>query len=139
MNDRRQATRLVLVSLIFILIGEGFLLRVLYTERPYFHPDEYISMFAAKIVAERGVPILPSGLWYDQEVIFSYLGALFIYLMGVSHLAVRWVSVLFGALSIPMAYVTTRRLLSSPFAGVTAAALLAVAPVAVLWGSRARR
>jgi hypothetical protein len=140
MNSRRKrATRLVFVGAIFALIGVGFLLRVLYTQRPYFHPDEYISMVVAKIVAERGVPILPSGLWYDQEVIFSYLGALFIRLMGASHLAVRWVSVLFGVLSIPMAYVAARRLLSSPLAGVIAATFMAVAPEAVVWGGRARR
>ena len=136
---RKQAARLAFVGVIFALIGAGFLLRVLYTQRPYFHPDEYISIVVAKMVAERGAPILPSGIWYDHEFIFSYLGGLSIRLLGVSHLAVRWVSVFFGTLSIPMAYVTTRRLLSSPFAGVAAAALIAVAPEAVLWGGRARR
>jgi 4-amino-4-deoxy-L-arabinose transferase-like glycosyltransferase len=140
MNDRRtQATRLVLVGIVFGLIGLGLLLRVLYTERPFFHPDEYVSMVVAKMVAERGAPILPSGLWYDHEFIFSYLGGLFIRLLGVNYLAVRWVSVFFGVLSIPMAYITAHRLLSSRLAGVTAAALMAVAPEAVLWGGRARR
>jgi uncharacterized membrane protein len=138
-SRRKQAARLVFVGVIFALIGVGFLLRVLYTKRPFFHPDEYVSMVVAKMVAERGAPILPSGLWYDHEFIFSYLGGLFMRLLGVNYLAVRWVSVFFGALSIPMAYVTARRLLSSRLAGVTAAALMAVAPEAVVWGGRARR
>jgi uncharacterized membrane protein len=140
MNSRRkQAARLVFVGVIFALIGLGFLLRVLYTKRPFFHPDEYVSMVVAKMVAEHGTPILPSGLWYDHEFIFSYLGGLFMRLLGVNYLAVRWVSVFFGVLSIPMAFITARRLLSSRLAGVAAAALMAVAPEAVVWGGRARR
>ncbi len=140
MNERRTpATRLVLVGIVLALIGLGFLLRVLFAERPFFHPDEYVSMVVAKMVAERGAPILPSGIWYDHEFIFSYLGGLFMRLLGVNYWAVRWVSVFFGVLSISMAYITARRILSSRFAGVTAAALMAVAPEAVAWGGRARR
>lgn len=130
---------IVVIGILLILIWAGFWFRLLYVQRPYFHPDEYVSMLTARMVAERGVPILPSGLWYDPEITFSYFSGLLVWLLGESHFAVRWASVFFGTLSIPMAYITARRILSSSFAGLAAATLLALAPEAVLWGGRTRR
>ena len=137
--ERKQARRIAIVGAMLALIWIGLWFRLLYIERPYFHPDEFISMVIAKTVAEHGVPVLPSGLWYDPEIAFSYFSGLFVWLLGASSFAVRWAGVFFGVLSIPMAYVTARRILSSPSAGIAAATFLAVAPEAVLWGGRARR
>jgi hypothetical protein len=53
----------VVVGILLILIWAGFWFRLQYVERPYFHPDEYVSMLTAKMVAEHGAPTLPSGLW----------------------------------------------------------------------------
>lgn len=133
------ASQILVIGILLVIILAGFRFRLLYAERPYFHPDEYVSMLAAKMVAERGAPILPSGLWYDPEITFSYFGGFWVWLLGASSFAVRWASVFFGVLSIALAYATTARIFSSSFAGVTAAALLAFAPEAVLWGARARR
>jgi 4-amino-4-deoxy-L-arabinose transferase-like glycosyltransferase len=133
------ASQMLVIGILLVIILAGFRLRLLYAERPYFHPDEYVSMLAAKMVAERGAPILPSGLWYDPEIPFSYFSGFWVWLLGASNFTARWASVFFGILSIPMAYTTTRRIFSSSFAGVTGAALVAFAPEAVLWGARARR
>jgi 4-amino-4-deoxy-L-arabinose transferase-like glycosyltransferase len=138
-NRWKQAKQILLIGAVLALIWVGFWLRLLYVERPYYHPDEYVSMLAAQAVAEHGVPVLPSGLFYDPEIAFSYFSGLFVRLLGASLSTVRWASLFFGVLSIPMAYVTARRIFSSPLAGVAAATFLAAAPDAVLWSGRARR
>jgi 4-amino-4-deoxy-L-arabinose transferase-like glycosyltransferase len=138
-NRWKPARQIILIGAVLALIWVGLWLRLLYVERPYLHVDEYLSVVVAQAVAEHGVPVLPSGLFYDPEIAFSYFSGLFVYLLGASPFVVRWASLFFGILSIPMAYVTARRIFSSPLAGVAAAAFLAAAPDAVLWGGRARR
>jgi hypothetical protein len=41
------------------------------------HPfvDEFTSVLAARAILERGLPILPSGLFYEHGVLFTYLDA----------------------------------------------------------------
>jgi 4-amino-4-deoxy-L-arabinose transferase-like glycosyltransferase len=116
----------------------AFALRLSYLTRFVFDVDEFITMLAATIIARRGLPILPSGLFYDNGLLFSYLDALFVGVSGFSEAMARWPSVLLGTLAIPLAYRTARELFDSPWAGLVAALILALDPESILAGGRAR-
>jgi hypothetical protein len=83
------------------------------------------------------VPVLPSGLFYEHGLLFSYAAATASALFGFSRETVRATSLLFGLLTIGLTWHVGRRWFS-PGAGWLAATLLAAAPAAVLWGGRAR-
>jgi hypothetical protein len=89
------------------------------------------------MILEKGVPVLPSGLFYEHGLLFSYAGAVTSALLGFSREVVRATSLLFGLLTIWLTWYVGRRWFSAG-AGLLAATLLAVAPAAVLWGGRAR-
>jgi 4-amino-4-deoxy-L-arabinose transferase-like glycosyltransferase len=124
------------VALLLTLLA--FALRLSYLTRFVFHVDEFITMLAATIVARRGLPILPSGLFYDHGLLFSYLAAFFIRLLGFGEAIARWPSLLVSVLAIPLIYRAARDFFGSPIAGLVAALLLALDQEAILAGGRAR-
>lgn len=70
----------------------------------------------------------------------DYIGALntyttlpFIYSLGPTPTALRWPSILFGAVTLWLTYALTRYLTHQPWAGVAAAFLLAVDPTFIFW------
>jgi hypothetical protein len=101
------------------------------------NPDEFVTLLAVKMILQKGVPLLPSGLFYEHGLLFSYAGAAASLLFGFSREVVRATSLLFGLLTLLLTWHVGRRWFSSG-AGLLAATLLAVAPTAVLWGGRAR-
>jgi hypothetical protein len=103
-----------------------------------YHIDEFISMLAAVMVAQKGLPILPSGLLYDLGLTVSYLSGALISLVGFNELVIRWPSCLASALTIPLCYAIGRRLFSSRLAGLVAATIVTLDTNAVLWGGRMR-
>lgn len=123
---------------LFIILG-GFFIRLQYLIFVEFHPDEYISMLAARAVSEHGIPLMPSGLVYNSELVFSYFSGLMMRLMDTHELSGRWAGMFFGVLLLPVAYVTAKRMFSSSYAGLAAVTLFAFAPDVVLWGARSRR
>jgi hypothetical protein len=118
--------------------------------------DEWATMLVAQGIWERGLPILPSGSFYGHGMLFSYLDALFLGLLGWTPLVAQLPSLIAGLLTIPLAYWVGRGLFASPqeatpdngrqpakawrgeAVGLLAAALLALDPVSVLWAGRAR-
>lgn len=119
------------------LILVALALRLLYLGRISLYIDEFTTMWAAKRILEHGLPWTPAGVLYLRGVLFSYLDALFIYLLGFSEGAARLPSVLAGVLSVALIYLLGRRLFS-PAVGLVAAALLTFAPEAIVWSGRAR-
>lgn len=109
--------------------------RYLVHVQPY--PDEFVTLLAVRAILERGLPILPSGLFYEHGLLFSYLGAAGGVLAGFSRETVRAASLLASLASILLVWHWGRRHLSTS-TGLLAAAVLAFAPDAVLWGGRAR-
>ncbi|MGQ9502850.1 MAG: glycosyltransferase family 39 protein [Anaerolineae bacterium] len=103
--------------------------------QPY--PDEFVTLLAVRTILERGLPILPSGLFYEHGLFFSYLGAAASALAGFSREAVRAASVLASLVSVLLAWYWGRRHLGT-LTGLMAAAVLACAPDSILWGGRAR-
>jgi hypothetical protein len=83
--------------------------------------------------------MLPSGLFYEHGLLFSYLDAPFVALASEKILfaVARVPSLLIGTATVPLLYWIGRRWLSAR-AGLVAAALLAFSPEGVVWGGRAR-
>ncbi len=124
--------------LLFSLILLGFFARATFWQAEIFHVDEFITLLATVQVAETGLPILPSGLFYDHGLLFTYLAAAFVRLTDFSEEIARWPSVLLSTATIAAYYVAARRLFDSPLAGVLAAAISATDQLSIVWGGRAR-
>jgi hypothetical protein len=135
----RAQSRLLITGLVLAFSLGGFWLRLLYAFNYEFHPDEYISLLAARSIVERGIPVLPSGLLYNAELTFSYLSALFMWLLGPIELSGRLAALFFSVLAIPIAYIVGRRIFSSTFVGIAVSTIFTFTPYLVLWGARARR
>ena len=129
-----------LAPMFLILIGVLLLAawlrwRYLVNVQPY--PDEFVTLLAVKMILQKGVPVLPSGLFYEHGLLFSYAGAAASALLGYDREVVRATSLAFSLLTVALTWHVGRRWYSAG-TGLLAAALLAVAPAAVLWGGRAR-
>jgi 4-amino-4-deoxy-L-arabinose transferase-like glycosyltransferase len=122
---------LSLVIVAFILRFEHLLARV-------FHIDEYISMLAAQMTAQKGAPILPSGLLYDHGLLISYLTAPFLRLLGFSEEIARWPSVLVGVVTVASFYLVATKLFKSQAAGLFALTFATFDTAMIVWSGRMR-
>ena len=133
--SRHSATILLLVGGLILL---RFAVGMIKLPTLYFQTDEWVSILAATMVVRKGAPILPSGVLYEHGLLFSYIEALVFALGGFHELMARWPSVLFDALTIPLAYRVGREIFRSPRAGVLAAVTVVINPFVLEWGWRAR-
>jgi hypothetical protein len=124
--------------LLYLLVFIGFWLRLSLLLGSVYHTDEFITMFAANIVAERGLPILPSGLFYDHGLLVSFLSGALIAIVGFTEQIARWPMLLISVFTIAAYYVTARRLFDSRSAGLLAATLATFDAASIIWGTRAR-
>lgn len=137
MNDTtfpKQPVWLWLIPLLLI----GFWLRLLFLIGNVYYGDEFISMLAAKMVAEQGWPLLPSGLFYDHGLLYSLISGVFIALLGFSEQVARWPVLWVGVLTIAVYYAVGRRLFASPLTGIIAAILITFDTNMMKWGVWAR-
>jgi hypothetical protein len=119
----------------------GVLVRVIAALTLSPHVDEPSSVLAAHVVADRGLPILPSGMPYFQGYTLSWLLAPFVWLgLGeIEHLTLlRMVPVLTGAATIYLGYRLAWSATGSAAAAAVTAMLIAIAPVSVQWSAHAR-
>jgi len=129
--------RAFIIILLGALLLAAFALRLLYLSRISLYVDEFITIWAAKLILQHGLPLTPAGVLYLRGFLFSYLDALFIALFGFSEGIARLPSLLLGVVTVASIYLAGRRLFS-PSVGLIAVALLALAPDAIIWGGRAR-
>lgn len=127
-------------------VAAGFGLRLAYLldSHPFF--DEYTTILAARMILLRGIPVLPSGLFYEHGLLFTYLAVPFVGLAGWLggvvgdgglFLLARLPSLLIGVVSLALLYRIGERWFSRR-AGLVAAVLLALSPEGIVWGGRAR-
>lgn len=109
-----------------------------YIQAGVFQIDEFISMLAIKMILEKGQPVLPSGLYYDHGLAFSYIAAAFSQIAGYNLLAVRWWSLIASVLGIGLSYILAWRLYESHGWGLVTALGLALQDNAIQWGGRSR-
>jgi 4-amino-4-deoxy-L-arabinose transferase-like glycosyltransferase len=148
MSERDRASRWGAVALLLAITGLGLWFRWAYVRDVSFFVDEYLQVRAATRILARGVPLLPSGNFYSHGLLLSYLVAGVIGLGGEQPWLMRLPVLLLSTAAIPLTFwlggQLSRR--SSPdrstggahAAGLIAAALLAFAPEAILWGGRVR-
>ncbi|RME49282.1 MAG: hypothetical protein D6796_05140, partial [Caldilineae bacterium] len=130
------APRITHYTLYALLLGVAFALRwqFLRTTNPY--PDEFVTLLAMDMIRQKGVPVLPSGLFYEHGLLYSYLAAMASFL-GDPLLWGRMVSLVFGLATVALTWLAGRRWFS-PATGLLAATGLALAPAAVQWSGRVR-
>src|SRR3989344_3860039 len=136
MNFKIIAKNKWLIGILVLIVIYGLVLKVygLGTHTLWF--DETISSLAATNIAEKGIPLFDSGLFYSRALIFHYLQGLFILLFGASDSIVRIVSVLFGLATILLAFFIGKEFNKS--AGVIAALLTCVLFFEILYSRQAR-
>lgn len=124
----------VIIILILILIL-GFTLRIYGLGVPSLWVDESISSIAAQKIAEKGVPIFDSGLFYGRALIFHYLLAP---LTSIFHndFGIRLISVFFGLGTIILAFYIGNSY--NKQAGLIAALFTAVLFLEVAYSRQAR-
>ena len=117
----------------------AFGLRLAYTLTSHPFIDEFTSVLAAQTILRQGLPILPSGLFYEHGLLFSYLAAPFVALAGQppEFFLARLPSIFLGTLLIPLVYRVGQGWFS-PLVGIMAALLLTVSPESIVWAGRAR-
>lgn len=128
---------LFIAGLLLALVAIALTLRLSYARSANPYIDEYTTFWMAQRTIEYGAPFFPTGALYNHGLLFTYLEALLISAFGFSELVARLPSVVIGVASIPLLYWVGNKMVS-PWAGVIAAALLALDPQAIIWGGRAR-
>jgi len=149
------------IAVLFITLA-GFALRLRYltTTHPFF--DEYTTVLAARQILRQGLPILPSGLFYEHGLLSTYLIAPFTALFINAPLAhwqpahwglmlPRWPGLLISTATIPLVYAAALTIYNLRFTiydlhpskivnsiAVLAAGLFALSPEGMVWGGRAR-
>ena len=121
-----------------LLILIGFWIRFSFALGGIYHIDEFITMLAAEMIAERGLPILPSGLFYDHGLLFSYFSGAFVALLDFKEEIARWPTVMTGVFTIAAYYAIARRLFGSHTTGLLAATLVTLDGLSIVWAGRAR-
>lgn len=131
-----QSKRVILFLAVVALLILGLWLRLRFVHTVQLYPDEFVTLLAVQMVGQKGVPVMPSSLFYDHGLLFSYVGRLAAW-FGSARLTVRYASLLFGMLTLGLTFWLGRRWFS-PAVGLIALTGLAIAPAAIEWSSRAR-
>lgn len=126
----------MIYSALAAILAIGIWLRWRFIHTVHLYPDEFVSLLAIDMIKQSGLPVMPSGLFYEHGLLFSYLGSLASYL-GSSHGTIRYVSLFCGGLTLGLTYWIGERWFSSAV-GLMATAGLAVAPAAIHWSGRVR-
>ncbi len=124
--------RAVLVGLLAV----GLFVRLRYAREISLFVDEFTTMWAAKRILQLGVPLMPSGVLYTRGLLASYVEAAFLAVRYDPFVA-RLPSIILGLATILVVYHVGRRQFG-PRVGLVAAALMTLAPEAIVWGGRAR-
>ncbi len=137
-DRRRRALRSAApLAAVLIPLLLGFALRFRYAVQAEPFVDEPTTLLVAQAVARSGIPTLPSGLFYGNDLPFSYLTGGLVALLGDHLVVLRLFSVAASVVTIGLVYLAGKRLWSA-WAGLWAGLLLALDPAAILWGGRAR-
>jgi len=123
-----------LIVLALLTLGLSLRLQLIHAVQLY--PDEFATLLAIQMIGESGLPILPSGLFYEHGLLFSYLGYL-ASLFGELRWAGRYASLLCGMITIGLTFYIGQRY-SSPSTALIATTALTIAPTAIHWSGRAR-
>ena len=132
-KDRKVTVEHILLLGILLF---GLYLRLYDLGKAPFWVDESISSLAGKNILLKGIPLFDSGFIYSSALLFHYIQALSFFLFGLNDFAARLPSVLFGMLTILLAYLIGKEY--SKYGGLMAAALTAIFFLEVSFSREAR-
>lgn len=135
LNKRQTSSVQLMLVMSLIVVALGLRLSYALLTNPYV--DEFASVWAGKLILQQGIPVTPAGVLYNRGLLFSYLEAVSIGLLGLTKFATRLPSIFVGVVGVGVTYHMGKRLFSGPV-GLLAAALLALSPDAIMWAGRAR-
>jgi len=135
-NTKSRALLLMLISLLLVV---GFIFRVYGLSDNYsFWSDEVHVAIFARAILQRGKPILENG--YSTGIyqpLQYWLSAISASIFGLTELALRLPSVIFGVLTIPAVYLLGKELFDKK-TGLLAAATTTFLAIEILWSRQAR-
>jgi 4-amino-4-deoxy-L-arabinose transferase-like glycosyltransferase len=134
---KRGGERRLVTLVLLVLIVVAAAVRWLYVQRISLFFDEFTTLWAARTVLERGLPLFPPGNFYTHGFLFTYLEAPFLWLFGLEEPLLRLPSLLVGVGTVLAVFFIGRKLFSEG-AGLIAAAAMAMDPEAIAWGGRVR-
>jgi len=120
---------------LFIILAFAFFLRVYALGSAPFWIDESISTLVSQKIIEHGVPVMDSGMFYGGQIIFQYIQAFFL-LFGSSEFNARIISVIFGLLTVLLAYFIGREY--SKYGGLLSALFMSVFYLEIFFSRQAR-
>ena len=127
--------------LVGMVLGLGFVIRLIASIRLSPHVDEASSVLAAHATAAHGWPVLPSGTVYFQGATLSWILTPLVWIGWgeLNHLvAMRFVTVLAGTLTIWLCYRLCLAASGDSRVGLVMASLVAIDPVSVQWSGHVR-
>ncbi|MFA4960415.1 MAG: glycosyltransferase family 39 protein [Candidatus Pacearchaeota archaeon] len=122
----------LILTIIFIF---AFFLRTYALGTPPLWIDESISAVASLNILEKGLPIFDSNLLYDRGYFFHYSQSFFL-LFGQTDFFLRFVSVIFGMLTILLAYLIGKEY--SKYGGIISALCMSIFYLEVFYSRQAR-
>ncbi|MDM8519330.1 glycosyltransferase family 39 protein [Anaerolineales bacterium HSG6] len=128
--------KIITTVIIAILLTIATWLRLTFIHTVQLYPDEFATLLAVTMIAKKGLPIMPSGLFYEHGLLFSYLGYLSS-LAGEARWVVRYASLACGLATLGLTTYLGRRYIS-PTTGLVALAGLTISPSMIHWSGRAR-
>lgn len=125
------------VILLVAITVFGFVLRIYDLGYQSLWYDEGYTINAALAMLDRGLPILPSGHFYWRGLLNTSLTASSMGIFGITEVAARLPSVLFGTLTIPLSFFFAKRL-GGTWIGLITAFLVAFSTLEIAWSRQAR-
>jgi len=122
--------------ILLLIIFFGLFLRLYALENPPFWVDESISAIASANILDNGVPAFDSGELYSRAIFFHYSQAVSMFIFGKNDFAARLPSVLFGVLTIILAYLVGKEY--SKNTGIISALFTSVLFLEVFFSRQAR-
>ena len=135
-TEKHPINKIWLWLAVALLLALGLWLRRQFITAVQLYPDEFVTLLAIQMIVEKGVPVMPSGLFYEHGLLYSYLGSIAAAL-GEARWTARYLSLLLGGLTLLLTFWVGRRWFS-PAAGLIAMTGLAIAPAAIHWSGRVR-
>ncbi|MGM5484112.1 MAG: ArnT family glycosyltransferase [Nanobdellota archaeon] len=131
-------TKIKPIWIILTLLILGFILRIWALGNLSYWIDETFSILASMKILEHGFPLLDSGIEYTRSIPHTYLLAFIgLFFSFSNEIAMRFPSVIFGTLMIPIIYFLTSKIYSKK-AGVVSAILVTFSYIEIVWSRQAR-
>lgn len=126
---------MILLGLILLF---GFYIRIVHLDVPTFWVDESISSNAAAKILTTGTSTFDSGAYYSRAQFFHFSQSISMMIFGINDFAARIPSIIFGLLTIVLAYLFGKEISGKKSGGLMVATFCAVFFLEVFYSKQAR-